>query len=299
MRPHFERLFYRWGYTSRAFALLEWASRMTGRRAANLVARQIARAYVATNREVVETVRRNLCLLHPQATTAMAAEVFSNFALGLADYWMLGHLPVATTAGWCEQRSGMEHLEAARSGGRGAILATGHFGLFEYGALLLAEKNLPITVLTLSEPTPELTTWRAAYRRRWGAETIEIGTDAFSSLRVVEALRQNRFCALLVDRPFGGPSVQCPLPGGSIPISLSAALLAHLGQCPIVPVTTNRLPGTEIYRMAAHAPIHLDATLPREEALASATREMARVLSLDFCQHPTSWYHFAPISEPQ
>ena len=43
----------------------------------------------------------------------------------------------------------------------------------------------PVTVVTLSEHTRELTEWRANFRRRWGAETIEVGPDAFSSLRIV------------------------------------------------------------------------------------------------------------------
>lgn len=298
MKPHYQRLFYRWGYTSRTFTLLEHAVKFAGRRLSNTIARQIANFYSATHPGVVETVRRNLLLLNASATTRHARAVFRNFAVGLSDYWLCGLLPVAKTSAWCRERSGMEHLQKARAAGRGAILATGHFGLFEYGALLLAEKNLPISVLTLSEPTPELTRWRADFRRRWGAETIEIRRDPFSSLRVVEALQANRFCAMLVDRPFDGPSIECPVPHGQIPFSLSAALLAHLADCPILPVTVQRLPDAS-YRLVTHAPIFVDRSLPRQKALESMTREMATVLAADFADAPEQWYHFAPVSAPR
>jgi KDO2-lipid IV(A) lauroyltransferase len=294
MKPHFQRLFYRWGYTSKAFGLLDLAVRTCGRSTANRVARTVATFYTATNPGIVETVRQNLLLLDPAATARQARSVFQNFAVGLSDYWIAGNVPIAEAASWCTDRAGWNHLETALQHGRGAVLATGHFGLFEYGALLLAEKKLPVTVLTLSEPTRELTDWRADFRRRWGAETIEIGQEAFSSLKVVETLKQNRFCALLVDRPFHGPSLGCPLPNGEMPFSLSAALLAYLAECPIIPVSTHRRADAS-YALRAHHPIFPERTKPRQENLEEMTRKMAAVLAEDFVGGPEHWFHFCPI----
>ncbi len=296
MTQHFHKLFYRWGYTATTFALLDTISRAVPRPVANAIARLVASGYTATHPDVVETVRQNLLLLDPQADSSQARAVFRNFAVGLSDYWICGHEAVAKTAAWCRQRSGWEHLQAALERGRGAVLATGHFGLFEFGSLLLAEKGLPATVLTLSERTASLTRWRADFRRRWGAETIEIGREAFSSLRVVEALQANRFCALLVDRPFDGPSLDCPAPGGQVPFSLSAALLAYLADCPIIPVSIRRLPDAS-YALRAHAPIHPQRSRDREAVLRDMTRKMASVLLEDFSACPEQWYQFCPIRQ--
>jgi KDO2-lipid IV(A) lauroyltransferase len=292
---HTSRLFYRLFYTPDAFAMVSRAAEALGRDGCRAIARTLAWLYTRTHPGVVETVRQNLCYVVPgRADAALAARVFENFAMGLADYFALGALPLREAVLHCPQREGLEHLQKVHREGRGAILATGHFGFFEFGAALLAELDLPFTALTLGEPSEELTAWRAAYRLRWRAETIEVGADSFSALRVIEALQAGRFCAMLVDRPFGGPCVEVPLPGGTIPFSTSPGLLAHLAGCPVLPVTiTQDESGT--YRLVAHAPIYPDPAASRAENTLAISREVARVLGVEFASHPEQWYHFAPI----
>jgi hypothetical protein len=44
---------------------------------------------------------------------------------------------------------------------------------------MVAQMGIPCAVLTYPEPSGALTEWRAAFRRRWNVDTIEIGTDSF------------------------------------------------------------------------------------------------------------------------
>jgi lauroyl/myristoyl acyltransferase len=286
-KPHTERLTYRLGYTSAAFSFLSRVAAVVGRRGSWMIGMLVAKAYCATQPGVLRVVARNLALLgHPAGD---AGRVFENYATTLADYfWMAG-------------RSTDEAFALADIEGKplklqtGAILAAGHFGFFEFGALALTQLGLPVSIVTDAEPTSELTRWRADYRRRWGAETIELGNDAFSSLRAVDALKRGRMTAMLVDRAAGGRSFDVALPGGTIPFSMAPAILSWMTGCPVIPVSVRR---TAAGRYALHTgePVTADRSRPRVEALEECTRLIADALVRDFLRDPLQWYHFVPLS---
>lgn len=295
-RPHHERWFYRRMYSAKVFELVCKIYRLFGRSFYRRAAWMIAWAYAVTQHGVRRTVRENLRLLQPDGISdADAKKVFTNFAVTIADYFCVGNIPCHEAEAWCVERSGIEHLEEARKAGHGAILATGHYGFFEFGALLIGRMGWDISVVTLSEPTAALTGWRAAFRGRWGAKTIEIGADAFSSLRILKVLEAGEFAAMLIDRPFGDFTEEVKLPGGSIPFSKSPALIAYMGDSPIVPVVVAGLPDGK-YRMVAKPcvwPRRLG--LPREEAIRVATQMVAASLVDEFARDPSQWYQFPPL----
>lgn len=173
-KPHYERTFYKVLYTPRIFEFTSRIFRFLGRRFYGAVARTVAWLYAVTQRGVRDVVRDNLRILAgPEMSDGDAVKVFTSYGATIADYVAVGNMPQEKAAALCVEGVGGEHLEAIRASGKGAILATGHFGFFEFGALLLGRRGYPITVVTLSEPTPELTKWRADFRKRWGAGTIE------------------------------------------------------------------------------------------------------------------------------
>lgn len=295
-RPHHERWFYKKLYAAGIFEFTCRVYWLLGRGVYRVVAQAIGWTYATTQPGVRKTVRKNLELLEPDKISEQdATKVFMNFAANIADYIAIGNSSPETVNSWCVEREGRDHLEEAMRGGNGAILATGHYGFFEYGALLIGEMGWDISVVTLSEPTRELTDWRAAFRARWGAKTIEIGPDAFSSIQVLKVLQGGGFAAMLIDRPFGDHTVPVNLPGGVIPFSKSPALLAYMGDAPIVPVVVAGLPGAR-YRMIAKPciwPRRLG--LPRDEAIQQATRETAASLVDEFRRDPRQWYQFPPL----
>ncbi len=291
-RAHTEFLTYRLGYSAGIFGALLQIGRFVPRAAAGAIARTVSAAYVATHPRIVEVVSANLRILENRILPrSEAATVFREFALTLADYLWLGSRPVAQGLALIDFAGGVEALRSTNGG----ILATGHYGFFELGAIAMSRIGLPISVVTFAEPSAALTEWRAAYRARWGAETIEIGTDPFSSLRAHDALRAGRFTAMLVDRPAGGRTVNVSFPGGTIPFSASPALLGWMTGAPIVPVSVRRLPNAR-YAIRAGAPIPVDRSLPRNEAMAQATHALAQALCVEFRTDPRQWYHFVPLS---
>lgn len=288
---HTERLAYRLGYTSHSFTLLQSVAKLMGRNLSSTIAALFARFYCSSQPGIVRVVAGNLDLLAGPAARQFAPKVFENFARTLSDYFWL-----ATRSR--EEAFALADIESplpVPEGGQGAVLATGHFGFFEYGALVLGMKGFPVSVVTNAEPTTGLTRWRADYRRRWGADTIELGNDTFSSLRAVSALEAGHFTAMLVDRPPGGRTMEIELPGGKIPFSMAPALLSWMVGCAVVPVTVRRTPAGR-YAVHTSDPVVADRSLPRDEALEDCTRRVASALVSDFQRDPLQWYHFLPLN---
>jgi lauroyl/myristoyl acyltransferase len=297
IRPHNERWFYRRLYSSDIFEFTCRVFPFLGRGVYRSVARGIARTYAWTQPGVVTTVQRNLGLLEKrEVPRSLARQVFVSFATSIADYIAAGNTPIDQADAWCTERGGIEHLQEARDAGRGAILATGHYGFFEFGSLVLGRMGWPVSIVTLSEPTPQLTDWRAAFRKRWGAETIEIGPDAFSSLRVMRVLEAGGFAAMLIDRPHGDHVTPVALKGGTIPFSLSPALLAYMSDVPVIPVVVAATPDGG-YRLIAKPGIWPRRLgLPREAAVKEATVQVAHALVEEFIRDPSQWYQFPPLT---
>lgn len=286
---HTERLAYRLGYTSAAFSFLCRVSSVIGRRSSCAIGSLFARAYCATQPGVVCTVANNLLLLGRSANADAAVHVFENFAKTLADYFWLANRSREEAFALADIEGALPKLTS------GAILATGHYGFFEFGALVLTQAGLPVSVVTDAEPTPGFTRWRAGYRRRWGAETIELGSDAFSSLRVAEALESGRLTAMLVDRPVGGRSLPVPLPGGTISFSMAPAILSWMTGCPVIPVSVRRTAAGR-YAVRTGMPVFADRSSSRDKAIEDCTRQIAAALVNDFLLDPLQWYQFIPLT---
>ena len=294
---HHKRNFYRYFYRAGAFETLARLRPYMNSRSANAVARSLSKIYTATHADILEVVRDNLSLLLAEpAPRRSAARVFENFATMLADFFAVHHLPPSQAAQNCLQRTGEDALQEAQRHGKGAILATAHFGFFELGAALLADLGMPLTVLTMPESNGAMTAWRAQFRARWGTSSITVGSDTFSSLEVVRALNQGRFVAMLVDRPLKPHTLTVETPGGRTSFSLAAALLANLANCPIIPVAIWK--SNHTYRMNTHEAIWVRSAPPsatRRLALEEATYKIAQSLLQDLIQAPEQWYQFVSV----
>jgi lauroyl/myristoyl acyltransferase len=251
--------------------------------------------YASTHPGRVAVVARNLQLLDPASTKASARQVYCEFGKTLADYFYIGTRPRSQAAGIIAQIDGAEHLRHAHELGRGALIVTAHFGLFELGGLLLAEHGYPSVVLTYPEPTRALTKWRAAFRKRWDVETLEIGTDSFAFLQIAERLREGKFVATLVDRPHPTNSAPVSLPNGMTQFSAGVLLLAAYGSVPVLPATmVRREDGT--YHAQVFPPFTVEPHGPREETLRFYSQQIADTFLPVLTAYPEQWYQFVPLT---
>lgn len=296
-RPHTERWAYQWLYTPEIFTLTTRLFPFLGRPGFQAVARTVAWVYAMTQPAVRRIVKDNLRLMsRAPVSDADAVRVFVNFGATIADYVAVGAMPRERALALCVEHVGLDHLTAARAGGRGVILATGHYSFFEFGSAVLSGLGHRVTIATLPEPSDGLTRWRAAWRERWGTRTVPVGADPFSSIQVIRAIEAGDCMAMLADRPIGEAGLVVDLPQGSIPFSTSPALLAWMTGSPILPVVVARLRGGG-YRLTARAPIVIrrEAEHGRRAEIERCTRELAVSLCEEMSREPRQWYQFVPV----
>jgi len=120
---------------------------------------------------------------------------------------------------------------------------------------MLQKMGIPITVATLSEPTRQLTEWRAKWRRRWVAPRLRsaliLSPPSRSFVRWRRPLHGH---ARRPSTPRTRHSVD--LPNGRILFSTAPAILAAITGCSVVPVTVRRTPGG-LYHLVAQPAVEV------------------------------------------
>ena len=282
-------------YTAPVFGLATALARLLPLRITRGVAGAFGLFYAWSHPARVRVVHLNLRLLDGKATAKTARRVYSEFGRTLADYFHIGTRPVAEAVRIISQITGDEHLQAAHRQGKGAIIVTAHLGLFELGGLLMAHSGFPSAALTFPEPSVALTEWRAAFRKRWGTDTIEIGSDNFAFLQIAQRLRAGHFVATLIDRPHPHENIPVQLPHGRTSFSTGILLLAAHCGCPVIPATMAREADGR-YRAQVFAPIFIEQRASRAETLDFYSQQIADILLPVLCAHSEQWYQFVPLS---
>jgi KDO2-lipid IV(A) lauroyltransferase len=232
-----------------------------------------------------------LRLLDPALPRRRARRVYAEFGKTLADYFYRGTRPAEEATRIVSRVVGHELLDGLKEEGRGALVVTAHFGLFELGGLMLTQAGLRAAALTFPEPSPALT----AFRKRWDVDTIEMGADSFAFVEIAARLRRGEFVATLIDRPRPGGDVPVRWPGGSSRVSTGLLLLAAHGGWPVVPALMARqADGT--YHSRVFAPIEIVERGSREETLRFYSQQLADLFLPVLREHPEQWYQFVPLA---
>ena len=289
-------------YSLRAFKAAFALAHFLPRPAAQALAAFVGQTAYRRKADAQAAIHANLQLvtgLTGAALDALCAENVGNFSRMLADYFLCaganaGRHCDALIEGW----SGWENLAAARDAGRGTIIVTGHLGHWELGGLVLARRGLPLTVITLEEPSTGLTRWREACRRRLGIKTIAVGPGhPFAFVEMIQTLRRNELLAMLVDRPYAGTGAPVRLFGHATAFSTAPALLAQHTGAAVLPAFVLRQPGGR-YVSVAEPVIPMPATTDRRADLAANTQRVATAFESIIRRHPTQWFNYVPIWSP-
>ena len=280
-------------YRAGWFTFGDRVARLFPRRLLRPIAARLGTLYALTHPRKVAVLQRNLDLLgSPKRHDAR--RVYEEFSRVMVDYFHAGAPSLDQALALVDERHGLHHLQAVTAAGSGALFLTPHLSFFELGGAVMRSVGYPMVALTNPEPTPELTAWRAAYRLRWGVETIEVGEDEFQFLRIAKELQAGKFVAALFDRPHPTQSYAAQLPGGVLPCSSGVMMLALLAKCPVVPVTVVSKPNGR-YRLEALAPIHVERRGSAAETLQYYTQVVVDALLPTLQANPEQWFQFAPL----
>lgn len=261
------------------------------------LAGHIGRASYSLSQKPGKALRQNLRPVtgaSGRELDGLCRENFANFLKMLADYFYCANRSEKRVPKLLDEWRGYENITAALARGKGVIVVTGHLGNWELGGILLALKNLPMTVVTLEEPSGELTRWRDSYRRRLGIKTIKVGAEKFSFVEMIQTLRRNEIVAMLVDRPYAGTGTGVRFFGRETEFSTAPALLWQHTDAAVLPafVLQNK---KGRYLSFAEPAIPMERLDDAREALAKNTQRVATAFESIIREHPEQWFNYVPV----
>ena len=219
---------------------------------------------------------------------------FQNFGRMLADYFYATGQNAESVRALLGAWHGIGHLRSALEAGRGVVLITAHLGNWELGGSILALDGFPMNVVTLKEPTSELTAMRDRYRKKLGTRTIILGEDKFAFVEMVAALKRNEIVCMLVDRPYGETGTPVEFFGKTAPFSTAPALLWEHTGAAVVPAFVLQS-ARNGYSAIIQPSVPLERAPNRQESLARNTQHIADVFEKTIRNHPEQWFNYIPI----
>ena len=196
---------------------------------------------------------RNLAFALPKLSraerTAILRDVIDNFTRTGLEYVHLRRL--ASEAGRIETE-GLEHLEAARIAGQGAVLVTGHFGNWEVIRLAAARMGWPPALIYRAFNNPLFDAYSRQLMSVTDAPIFHKGRRG--SLGLLRHVRKGGAALILTDQRFT-KAPHLPFFGHPARTALAAAEIAGNYGAALIPVRGERLGRNSRFKVIVEPPI--------------------------------------------
>lgn len=133
----------------------------------------------------------------PAQVRAVAAQSYENLGRTSIEAAIMEHRSPADLIALFDRVDGWEHLEAARSAGRGVLLVTGHLGNWELGGSYFAARGVPIDAIARHMSNRIFERYLTRVRQRFGVRVI---FDELAVRATPRSLRENRVVGFLSDQ---------------------------------------------------------------------------------------------------
>jgi len=214
---------------------------------------------------------------------ATARETFRNFGKSAIEFLRQS----AMTAEEVRRKSGYdgrEHLEAARAGGKGALLATAHFGNWEIMGARMGVDGYRINVMARPADDAGLDRYINEIREQKGCRVLSRDT---SVRPILQALRNNEFVGILGDQNFSR-GIFVPFFGRLAATGTGIAAFARATGAPILPAYSIRQPDDTV-RMLVKPPLAVDWTDDKDGDIARVTALITADVEAMVRQYPAQW----------
>jgi KDO2-lipid IV(A) lauroyltransferase len=161
---------------------------------------------------------------------------------------------------------GLEHLEAALEGGKGALLLTAHFTPIEIGVGVL--EDFPGTVNSLYRPQRNALMDYLILRGRRRFASAQVPRDNVRAL--IRLLKRNEAVLYMPDQTYlGNQSALIPFFGEPAMTNIATSKIAKISGAPVLPYWFRRKPDERSYEVEICAPLE---DFPTEDAIADTRR---------------------------
>jgi KDO2-lipid IV(A) lauroyltransferase len=186
----------------------------------------------------------------------------------------------------------------ALAGGRGAVVVTGHFGNWDVAAKTMRRYGRPVNMVMAREANATTQDYVREAREQAGVRIIYSDSSVFSSLNMINALRNNEVVAMQLDRMLGpGGARMVPFCGALAPFPSGPFVLARLAGAPVIPVFVPRL-ATRHYEVRVGQAVHLRRDARDPQVLDRVMREIVEQFEAAVREFPTQWFQFASFWPP-
>jgi len=205
---------------------------------------------------------KNLAFALPDLTEAerrtILVEMFDNFCRTAFEYQYLKRL--STEAGRFEI-TGLEHLEAARERGQGAILTSGHFGNWEMIRIAFARHGWPPALIYRAFNNPLFDAYSMRLMRTTDAPLFHKGKRG--TLGLLRHVRKGGCALILTDQRFS-KAPEIPFFGWPAKTSLGAAEIAINFGPSLLPVHCSRIGRSNRFIVEIEPPLPAEGRTPED-----------------------------------
>jgi len=226
----------------------------------------------------------------------LAKRTFRNFAKNLVDFFRFG-LMDSRFFRRNVRIVGLENVDEALRRNKGVLVATGHIGNWELGAIIMAQKGYALNAVTWRHGDPRLNQLFTFQRQRKGVKVIPLG---IALRRCFQVLRDNELVAVLGDRDFSeqGTQVRISFFGNDFWVPRGPATLSLRTGATIVPGFTIREKG-DLFTLYFEKPIEFNPSGKLEEDIQALTQKILDVIRIYVERFPDQWFMFREFWEQQ
>jgi len=185
--------------------------------------------------------------------------------------------------------TGLEHVEAVKRSGRGAVFISGHFANWEVIAMAIVQSGLDCAITYRAANNPWFDAQVKRERRAYGVGTLTPKAGMKGARELMAILEGGGSVALMNDQQFN-EGLAAPFFGREAMTAPGPTRLAMRAGVPLIPISVKRRGETMAFDIAFHTPMELPDGKPTPDKLRSVVARINRFVEDRIKESPADWF---------
>ena len=233
---------------------------------------------------VIESLTARL-EISPETARSLSRKVYTSFFENSLEMASIAYLSGEEIVNRLTAK-GMENLREALRGGKGTIIVSGHYGLWEMIPPWLCRNGFQMTVVVRRQSNRNVDQWMESMRHAHGVKTTDSG---YSLREILRTLRQGQLLGLMSDQDAGDRGIFVPFFGKPASTVVGPAQISMKTGAPIVVVCAHkRNPPPHLFEICP--PIYPKNFPGGEEGAMKITQAYTAILERWIRMNPEQWF---------